>query len=135
MTNDDYSRGHRPSGIRTHRDLVVWRKSIDLAEETYRLARLLPSDERFILRQQMVRAVVSIPSNIAEGHGRMSRGDYVRFLSFARGSLCELDSDFELGRRLNYFGNDRLSIANALVDEVGRMLWSLVTKNGFRPWR
>ena len=64
----------------------------------------------------------------------MSQGDYVRFLSYARGSLSELDSHLAIGTRLDYFNAGILSEANSLVNEVGRMLWSLMTKNRFRPW-
>src|SRR5678816_4530594 len=86
-----------PKRIRSHRDLTVWRKGIDLAVETYRLAKnSLPASERFVLKEQMLRASISIPSNIAEGHGRMSKGDFVRFLRIARGSLYELDTHYEV---------------------------------------
>ena len=124
-----------PKRIRSHRDLIVWRKGIDLAVETYRLAKGLPAHERFVLKEQMRRASVSIPSNIAEGHGRMSKGDFVRFLRISRGSLHELETLYELCRRLGYLDDMALSKANLLSDEIGRMLWTLMDRLGQRRWK
>jgi four helix bundle protein len=107
-----------PKRIRSHRDLIVWRKGIDLAVETYRLARSLPAQERFVLKEQMFRASVSIPSNIAEGHGRMSKGDFVRFLRIARGSLYELETHYELCKRLGYVDDTARSKARLLSDKI-----------------
>ncbi len=73
--------------ITNYRDLEVWRKSVDLVDAVYELTRGFPEDERFGWSQQLRRAAVSIPSNIAEGYGRLSRGDYVRHLKIANGSL------------------------------------------------
>ena len=71
--------------IRHYRDLEVWQKAMDLVEQVYRLAKALPPEERYGLTSQIQRAAVSIPANIAEGHGRLHRGDYVHHLSMARG--------------------------------------------------
>jgi four helix bundle protein len=86
---------------RTHRDLIVWRASMDLLVEVYRVARKLPDTERFALAEQLRRAALSIPSNIAEGFGRGSRKDFLRHLHIASGSLRELESHVEIIRRLN----------------------------------
>ena len=123
-----------PQRIRSYRDLIVWRKGIDLAVETHRFARGLPDRERFVLGDQMFRASVSIPSNIAEGHGRMSKGDFVRVLRIARGSLCELETLFELCRRLGYVDSATLSKPEILTDEIGRMSWTLLERLGQRRW-
>ena len=122
-------------GIRTHRDLIIWQKSMDLCVETYRIVNLLPAHERFVLGQQMCRAGISIPSNIAEGHGRMVRGDFGRHLSFSRGSLGELDTQFDICKRLGYIESDAVVKAEMLGDEVGRLLWALMKKIGYRAWK
>ena len=75
----------------SYQDLIVWQKSMQLVKEVYTLVKTLPKEEQFALSDQMRRAVVSIPSNIAEGYGRNSTNDYIRFLNIARGSKYELD--------------------------------------------
>ncbi|MDD4891723.1 MAG: four helix bundle protein, partial [Phycisphaerae bacterium] len=88
--------------IRSYRDLEVWQKGTDLVVEVYRLAKLFPSDEIFGLTSQIRRSSVSVPANTAEGHGRLHRGDYVRHLSIARGSLAETETHLLLALRLEY---------------------------------
>lgn len=88
--------------INSHRELKVWQIAIELTEEIYRQTRTYPTDERFGLVLQMNRAVVSIPSNIAEGHGRNSTGEHIQHLGIARGSLCELETQVEISKRLGY---------------------------------
>ena len=121
--------------IRSHRDLIVWQKGMDLCVETYRIANLLPAHERFVLRQQMCRAGISVPSNIAEGHGRLARGDFGRHLGFSRGSLNELDTQFDLCRRIGYLDPKELVTAEALHTEVGRLVWKLLESIGYRSWK
>lgn len=82
--------------INSFKDLIVWQKSMDLVESIYRITEKLPSKEQFGLISQMRRAAVSIPSNIAEGYGRQSKGSYTQFLSISRGSLLELETQTEL---------------------------------------
>jgi len=77
-------------GIKDFTDLQVWRLGIDLAEEIYRITASFPQHERFGLASQLLRAALSVPSNIAEGNARNRTGDYLRFLSMARGSLSEV---------------------------------------------
>jgi four helix bundle protein len=113
---------------RGHRDLSVWRKSMELMVETYRLSDRLPRREMFGLAAQMRRAAVSIPSNIAEGNGRMHRGDYLHHLSIARGSLMELQTLLDASRCLAYLSEERLNPALELVDHVGRMLTRLIAR-------
>lgn len=114
--------------IITFRDLVVWRKSMDLMMESYRLAQKLPAREMYGLRSQIQRSAVSIPANIAEGHARRHTGDYVHHLSMALGSLAELDTLFEACLRLNYLSQRDLDTSNRLIDEVGKMLFALIKK-------
>ena len=86
--------------IRSFRDLVAWQKAKTLARAVYKWTADFPADERFGLTQQMRRATVSVPSNIAEGYARNGRDDYVRFLRIARGSLADLVTQAELGVEL-----------------------------------
>ena len=88
--------------LKTHRDLVVWRNSMELLLKAYRVARQLPAVERYGLAAQLRRAAVSVPANIAEGFGRSSRGDYLRHLSIASGSLRELQTHLEAITLLEY---------------------------------
>ena len=114
--------------IRSHRDLVVWQKSMDLVIATYTLTDTLPSKEQFGLISQMRRAAISVPSNIAEGYGRNSTGSYTQFLSMARGSLLELETQIELCIRLNYIKLiDSKNIQDNIL-EISKMLSSLISK-------
>jgi four helix bundle protein len=114
--------------IESYQDLIVWQKAIELVVESYHLTRKLPSTERFGLVSQIQRAAVSIPANIAEGHGRHFRGDYRQFLSIARGSLKELETHFVISERLGFLTEADLRRARALSDEVSRMLSALHRK-------
>ncbi len=96
----------RDSLQRPHERLEVWRDAMSLVEWTYRITSPFPADERFGLTTQLRRAAVSIPSNIAEGAARRSRQEYLRFLSIARGSLAELDTQLQIAQRLQYMDSD-----------------------------
>jgi four helix bundle protein len=87
--------------INSFRDLEVWRKGMDLATETYRLAKLMPKTEEFRITSQILRAAASVPANIAEGHTRGSRREYAQFVSIARGSLAETETFLLLAIRTN----------------------------------
>ena len=112
--------------IQTYRDLEVWQKRMDFLVEIYRLARLFPRDEQFGLINQIRRSVVSIPANIAEGYGRLHRGDYLRFLSIARGSLTETETHLLVAVRLEYLTRDQAKHTWGLSQEVGRLLSGLI---------
>jgi len=86
--------------IKCYRDLIAWQKAMDLSAAVYESTKQFPQTEMFGLTQQMRRCSVSVASNIAEGWGRGSTGDYVRFLRMARGSLCELETQLCLAERL-----------------------------------
>jgi len=111
--------------ILSYRDLVVWQVSMDLVVETYRIAKELPMEERFALASQLRRSAVSIPANIAEGHGRATRGEYLQHLSVAAGSLRELQTHLEILLRLGYTNADNLITAARLADRTGVMLTRL----------
>ena len=108
------------------KDLLVWQKAMDLAEMVYALVKLLPKDEQFELSSQIRRAAVSIPSNIAEGQGRKSNREFIRFLSIARGSRAELETQLMLAQRLGYVTKEQIAPAILLCNEVGRMLHALM---------
>jgi four helix bundle protein len=108
--------------IRSYKDLVAWQRAIELVFEIYRLTRSFPADERFGLTAQMRRAAVSIPSNIAEGHGRHHRREYRRFVFIARASINELETHFVIAEGLGFVTSRDLERARSLADEVSRML-------------
>jgi len=112
--------------IESYRDLIVWQKAMILAKETYRITRPFPRDEIYGLTSQIRRAAVSIPSNIAEGWGRKSRRDFIRFLTIARGSATELESEILLSSEIGYLSKE---IAESFIKdtiEIGKMLNSLI---------
>ena len=108
--------------VRDYKDLVVWQRGMELARAIYALTPALPADERFGLTQQIRRAVVSIPSNIAEGHERRSRADFKRFVAIACGSVAEVETQLELAVRLGFVGREAVDAAVQLCGEIGRML-------------
>ena len=126
------TQGRTATRIQSHRDLIVWQKARKLVSASYVLARQLPEDERFGMKSQVQRAALSITSNIAEGHGRLGKGDFARHLSIARGSLAELESLLEIGSDVGYFEVQETKAPLAIADEVSRMLWVLVRKLGSR---
>jgi four helix bundle protein len=112
--------------VKTYQDLFAWQKAMDLAEETYRLTRDFPSEERFGLTSQLRRAAVSIPSNIAEGHERGSTSDYVRYLHIAKGSLAEAETQIVLATRLKFLTGKVAETWLTRASDVGRLLNGLV---------
>ena len=113
---------------RSYRDLRVWQKAMALVVESYRVAKLLPKGETYGLIGQIQRAAVSIPANIAEGHGREHLGDYLRHLSVANGSLMELETHFLIAVELAFVSSDEVGRALEMTSEVGRMLTGLTQK-------
>jgi four helix bundle protein len=111
--------------VRDLKDLVAWQVAMDFAEAVYRKTKGFPKDEVFGLRMQLRRAAASVPSNIAEGHGRISRADYARFAAIARGSLKEAETHILLARRLDYFEDDDAGALLDLVTHVNRLLTGL----------
>jgi four helix bundle protein len=110
------------SEVRSYRDLVVWQKGMELAEEAYTLAKLMPRTEEFRLTSQLLRAAVSIPANIAEGSLRGTRRDYANFISIARGSLGEVETLLELAVRCELAKAEHVERSLSLAGEIGRML-------------
>jgi four helix bundle protein len=114
--------------IKSFRDLVVWQKAMNLVELVYAISKSFPADERYALTSQLRRASVSVPSNIAEGYGRNSTLDYVRFLQIALGSSYELETQLELAVRLHFAGVDEVKDALELCAEIEKMLVALISK-------
>ena len=113
------------TSIRNTRDLIVWQRAIELVLETYRLTESFPKREIYGLAAQMRSAAVSIPANIAEGRGRYTRAEYIRFITIAIGSLRELETYGELCTRLAYSTTDRMENFTNLAGETGAMLVGL----------
>jgi four helix bundle protein len=108
--------------VKDFRDLFVWQRAMELVEMIYRVTENFPSKEMFGLTNQLRRAAVSIPSNIAEGQGRNTTTDFLRFLSISRGSLQEVQTQFELARRLGYIGEESKLELALLSDEVAKLI-------------
>lgn len=113
------------ASVRSYGDLVAWQKAMDLVVAVYRATDKLPPHEQYGLTNQIRRAVVSIPSNIAEGQGRSSPNEFIRFLSIARGSLYELETQVLIAERLTYLTEGEREVLLHLTDEVGRLLRGL----------
>ena len=111
--------------IKDFKDLFLWQRAMDLVVEVYDLVKKLPKEELFALSDHIRRAVISIPSNIAEGQGRNSSKEFIHFLSIAKGSKAELETQLLLCVRINYLKELEIEKAMSLVEEVGKMLHSL----------
>jgi four helix bundle protein len=112
---------------KSYRELIAWQKAMKLAELAYELAKKLPRKEAFGLVVQVQRAAVSVPSNIAEGHGRLTDLQFRHFLGNARGSLCEVQTQIELARNLGYICAEELAKFMEQSSEVARLINGLIT--------
>ena len=114
--------------IKTYKDLIIWKRSMDLVEKIYRNTQNYPKNENFGLVSQMRRSAVSVASNIAEGYGRQSSASYGYFLKIARASLYELETQVEISLRLGYFPKPEGEIVFADITEISKMITSLINK-------
>ncbi|MBC8412215.1 four helix bundle protein [bacterium] len=114
--------------MRIYRDLLVWQKSMELVTGIYKLSKILPKEEIYGLISQMRRSAVSIPANIAEGYGRNSTKDYIRFLLIASGSLYELQTLIEICLNLGFINKESFNTCHDSGREIERMLTSLKKK-------
>ena len=112
--------------VQSFRDLSVWKKSMQMAVAVYRLTEGFPKEEIYGLTSQMRRAAVSIPSNIAEGHGRLGSNEYRQFLGVARGSNFELQTQLEIARALGKGDCKLIDEAEGLSHEVGKMIYGIL---------
>ena len=113
-------------GLQKYEDLIVWQKAMDLVAEVYRIAKLLPSEELNALSNQMRRAAVSIPSNIAEGQERSTTKDFIKYLFIAKGSKAELETQLLICARLQYLTQSQIETAQDLLVEIGKMLNAMI---------
>jgi four helix bundle protein len=114
--------------LKSYRELLVWQKSILATKMVYLLVKRLPREELFALSSQMRRAAISIPSNIAEGQARNSAKEFLKFLSIAKGSKAELETQLTLCVEIKYLTQEDISSVMSLLEEIGKMLNSLICK-------
>jgi len=112
--------------LKNYKDLKVWQKSYQLCLNIYKITKGFPKEERYGLTSQIRRAAVSVPSNIAEGYGRKTTPEYIRYLYIAYGSICELETQILLTGDLNYIKAEQLKKIQKDITEVERMLKALI---------
>ena len=120
-----------PAGLmagKNYQDLIAWQHAMELVEAVYRESAALPAEERYGLTSQMRRAAVSIPSNIAEGQGRSTDGEFLNQLSVAHGSVRELETHILLAGRLQFFEQSAVSKTLKIAAEVGRLVTALANE-------
>ena len=108
--------------VQSYRDLIAWRKSVDLVIEIYRSTQSFPRVETYGLISQLRRAAISIPSEIAEGHERISTGEFRQFLGHALGALMEIETQFLIAQELGYLENEKSENLLQKTAEVGKIL-------------
>jgi four helix bundle protein len=114
-----------PNRVRSYRDLDVWQIAMDIVVDIYRVTKAFPAEEKFGLTSQLRRAAVSVPSNIAEGHSRLGPAEFRRFVSIARGSVAEVDTQIAVAIALEFIGTDEASVVSPKLDRLSKMLFSL----------
>lgn len=114
--------------VQSYRDLILWRKALDLVEAVYAVTQSWPKDEAYGLTSQVRRAVVSIPANVAEGQGRDSKRDFLRFLAIANGSLLELETHLFIAHRLGYIVQETRDRLLEQTAEISRVHQGLVRR-------
>lgn len=123
--------------LRNYKELNVWQRSYQLCIKLYKLTAKFPNDERYGLTSQIRRAVVSIPSNIAEGYGRKTTADYIRMLYISYGSICELETQVLLAGDLKFIESVYLGVMKRDIEEIERMLKALIKSlenKHLTPW-
>ncbi|HET7562222.1 MAG TPA: four helix bundle protein [Rhodanobacteraceae bacterium] len=117
--------GSAGAAVKSYRDLDAWQEAMQLVEQIYEVVAAMPIEERFGLTQQLKRAAVSVPSNIAEGHARGATRDFTRFLSMARGSVAEIETQIELAIRIGLLEAEIVEPIVQRCDKLGRILRGL----------
>src|SRR5271169_891932 len=113
--------------VKKYQDLIAWQKGIALVAEVYRISSSFPREEIYGLTSQVRRAAVSVPSNIAEGQGRASSGEFIQFLCHARGSLYEVETQVMVANNLGYISAEQAEVLIQRIGELGRILNGLIT--------
>lgn len=108
--------------------MIVWQKAMEMVENIYALTQSLPKDELFALTNQIRRAAISVPSNIAAGYGRQSKKEYQQFLSIANGSVCEIETQLLLCVRIGYLTEENTKGTFQLLSEIGKMIIAIKQK-------
>jgi four helix bundle protein len=111
--------------IESYRDLEVWQLAMEIVVEIYRVTRVFPAEEKFGLIAQLRRGAVSIPSNIAEGRGRLGAAEFRRFVSIARGSVAEVETQIGVAVALGFTDGNEIAAVSAKLDRLSKMLFSL----------
>jgi len=114
--------------VKSYQDLIVWQKAMDLVEMVYQATKGFPKGELYGLTNQVRRAAVSIPSNIAEGHARKSTAEFRNFLSIAQGSKAEVETQILIAQRLRYLSQQQAQEILSLLKEISKMLAGLKNK-------
>ena len=114
--------------VKSYKNLIVWQKSMDLVIDIYKLVKKLPKEETYSLSDQMRRAVVSIPSNIAEGYARKTTKEYLKFLSIANGSRTELETQLIICNKIGYLNEKEIEVAMQKSTEIGKMISTIAFK-------
>lgn len=114
--------------VTDYKELLVWQKSMEMVKQVYKLVKLLPREEMYALSDQLRRAVVSIPSNIAEGSMRQSTKEFLNFLAIASGSKAEVETQLMICVDLDYVTQAQIDPILSLSNEIGRMTTALVSK-------
>ena len=112
--------------IKRYQDLIVWQRAMQMVKEVYGITSSFPTDEKFGLVSQLRRAAVSVPSNIAEGQGRLTKGEFKQFLGYARGSVFEVETQILLSVDLNFIEQNKMNQLMNLTSEVSKMLNGLI---------
>ena len=114
------------ANVKTHKDLDVWRKSMDFVTKLYKTTAVFPKEEMYGLSSQMRRAAVSIPSNIAEGAARKSNKEFIQFLHIALGSTVEIETQLIISKNLKFIDEELFVILDKERNEIGRILYGLI---------
>ena len=114
------------NAVKSFHDLVAWQQAMELVTEIYKVSQKFPKEEMFGLTSQIRRAAVSIPSNIAEGRGKSSAGEFQQFLYHARGSLAEVETQLMIAINLGYLTKQEVTHIMELIARVGRLLHGLL---------
>jgi four helix bundle protein len=113
----------------SHKKLDVWKLSMDFTSDIYEITKILPQSENYGLQNQLRRAAVSIPSNIAEGSARKSKAEKNRYYEIARSSLVEIDTQLEITKRLNYIDDNKLITLSESMNHIFAMLSNIIKRN------
>ncbi len=119
--------------IQSYRELHAWQNSMQLAQQVYRVTKHFPREEVYALTAQIRRSAISVPSNIAEGQGRATRGEFKQFLCIARGSLFELETQFLLAKSLGYLSDEEVEALEDAIAGVAPVLNGLIRSLNEKP--